>query len=252
MQQKTTQVRKMYVCLSGFILGKKRASIMDSDESFYISKPVTCYLLDTAKGWVLFDTGLKSDMDSAMRLQGDLAVMDEHRGLDHQLQILGIGYDDIDIVILSHLHSDHAGNVAKFKHALVYIQQAEYDYGLHHSILPKADENQSEEVKWKKIDGDYKVMDGIEVLKTCGHTPGHQSLIVTLPVNGTFILAADAGDLKENFEKEIPGTKSVCKDDAVHAIRRLKVETRRQNGILFPGHDPLWIEQIKLSPEFYT
>ena len=80
-----------------------------------------------------------------------------------------------------------------------------------------------------------------------GHTPGHQSFMVSLTpdlaesvgVPG-FVFAFDAADLQENIDREIsPGGFVDCTpEDAVESIRRLKAIAAERGYRLVPGHDP--------------
>lgn len=259
-----TKVRKMYVCLCGFEFIPKTISTKDVGGRFYLSEPVSCYLFDTEEGWVLFDTGFNRDVITDPALEDKYftsrgwiptPVSDEQHDLSVQLASIGLTYDDISTIIISHLHADHTGNIAKCKNAKVYIQRAEYDFGFADETPPpwfECDYKEGVEIDWVIKEGDFTLMDGLKVIDTKGHTPGHQSVIVTLPESGVFVLTADAGDLAENYEKEIPCGENIGDDIAIEAIRRLKREAKDLNGILFLGHDIDWVKQIKLIPEYYS
>lgn len=261
-RQKQTKVKRMYVCLCGFEFIPKTISTKGLGERFYLSEPVSAYLFDTEEGWVLFDTGFNRDIITNPELEHEYftsrgwiptPVAEEQHDLGVQLASIGLTYDDIGSIIISHLHADHTGNLAKCKNAKVYIQKAEYDFGFADETPPPWFEYdyKDADIDWVIIEGDYQLMEGLEIIDTKGHTPGHQSLVVTLPQSGVFVLTADAGDLAENYEKEIPCGENIGDDIAIEAIRRLKREAEERGGILFLGHDIDWVKQIKLIPEFY-
>jgi N-acyl homoserine lactone hydrolase len=97
---------------------------------------------------------------------------------------------DVRIVINSHLHFDHCGQNAVFKHAPFYIQRGELD---------RARREETETSEWfdfagarfELIDGDAQIADGVRVVATPGHTAGHQSVIVDTP-NGEAVMIGDA------------------------------------------------------------
>jgi N-acyl homoserine lactone hydrolase len=94
---------------------------------------------------------------------------------------------DVRIVINSHLHFDHCGQNAVFKHAPFYIQRGELD---------RARREETETSEWfdfagarfELIDGDAQIADGGRVVATPGHTAGHQSVIVDTPDGGAVMI----------------------------------------------------------------
>lgn len=256
-----TKVRKMYVNLCGFEFIPNTVSLKGADGRLYFSEPVCCYLLDTEEGWVLFDTGFNRDIIHTPELEQKYftsrgwvptPVSDDIHDLGKQLADVGVSFDDIRYVIVSHLHADHSGSIKKCKNADVIIQNAEYDYAMDDPAPPWFDcDYDGDDIHWKFIDGDFKLMDGVEIIDTKGHSAGHQSLIVTLPHSGAMVLTADAGDLFQNYEEEIPCGENIGDGYALAAIRRLKKEVADRNGTLFLLHDPDWIRRIKLTPAYY-
>ncbi len=89
---------------------------------------------------------------------------------------------------------------------------------------------------------------GLWAEPTYGHTPGHQSFVVTLSdaaadeygVHG-FVFAFDAADLRENIDDELPvgGFIDCAPEQTVEAIRRLKAIAEEKGYRLVPGHDPV-------------
>jgi N-acyl homoserine lactone hydrolase len=94
---------------------------------------------------------------------------------------------DVRIVINSHLHFDHCGQNAVFKHAPFYIQRAELD---------RARREEAETSEWfdfagarfELVDGDAQIADGVRVVATPGHTIGHQSVFVDTAVGGAVMI----------------------------------------------------------------
>ena len=99
----------------------------------------------------------------------------------------------VDIVLLTHLHSDHAGGLTTqdgkrvFPNAEVYVAKAESDFWLSPDIAAKAPKDaqpffQSAQAiaapymkagKWHTFSGSEKIVDGMELVPLPGHTPGH-------------------------------------------------------------------------------
>ncbi len=124
--------------------------------------------------------------------------------------------------MISHLHLDHSGGLPLLTHCPVYIQRIEYDYA-----FGEADETVAyfrvdygdPAIEWHLVDGDQELFPGVKAILTRGHTPGHQSLVVELPVSGTIVLAQDCADLVENLVEEVLPGSSMDDAAALHAIR---------------------------------
>jgi N-acyl homoserine lactone hydrolase len=94
---------------------------------------------------------------------------------------------DIDLVVNTHLHFDHCGQNAVFRHAPCYVQRAE---------LLRAQREASElyewfsfaSARWELLDGDTEIVPGVSVVATPGHTVGHQCVVVS----GSDLLIGDA------------------------------------------------------------
>src|SRR5579859_3976947 len=132
-----TSVRRLFVLLCGFEFLPKSISTRNMGENFIMSEPISAYLLDTESGWILLDTGFDPanvqdlwTMDRHFFSKGihPPIVAPEHR-LDRQFAEIGIGFEDVKHVIITHLHFDHTGYLKYFPHAKVSIQRREYAFG---------------------------------------------------------------------------------------------------------------------------
>ena len=217
--------------------------------------PVICYLIRTGDALILFDTGVSPRAVPGLMRNDRLAQFTKADLLVHRLETAGVAAGDVDMVVMSHLHYDHAGGAELFPNAELVVQQDEYAYA-HHPAgffagfyyrknfdLP--------DYTWKLLDGDTQLAPGITALRTDGHTPGHQSLLVELPETGPVILTGDACYWHEHLEKErVPGV--VWNPTlAFHSLKRLKTLARLTGATVFPGHDPEFWKTAKQAPDFY-
>jgi N-acyl homoserine lactone hydrolase len=228
---------------------------------FILSEPVCAYLLDTDRGWVLLDAGLNpANGRDPERMQKKFwglgmtapVIRNDHL-LDSQLAQLGVRFEDIGHVILSHLHYDHCGCLRQFPHARISVQRKEYEhaFGPNPGMAYFRDEYDDPRLQWDLRDGDWEAQPGIRLIDTRGHTEGHQAAVIDLPESGTMVLPFDAGDLQENFDQEIlPG--EACDDAAaLRAIRRLKAIEAESQATRLLFHDPVAIQSMRLCPDGY-
>jgi N-acyl homoserine lactone hydrolase len=161
--------------------------------------PVHGFVVTHPGGAVLVDTGV----GGPQHVLDDWRVV--NRSVADALAEIDMSPADIGLVINTHLHFDHCGQNAVFKHAPVYVQRTE---------LRRAEVESPELCEWfgfmnarfELLDGDAEILPGLSVLSTPGHTDGHQCVLV----NGTEVLIGDAaytpalyGD--PSLESKVPG-----------------------------------------------
>jgi glyoxylase-like metal-dependent hydrolase (beta-lactamase superfamily II) len=156
-------------------------------------------LVQTDDKNILIDTGLGELPEGLAKFYN---VRRDGEGIVKSLRAHGLGPEDIDIVVNTHLHVDHAGNNSLFKNAKFYAQKKEIEFALKPSrwmrggYLP----DDIAKMQFEPLDGDSKIIDGVKVIYTGGHTPGHQSVVVEAR-DSTYIYCGDIAPLKENLEK---------------------------------------------------
>lgn len=257
-----TSVRRLFVLLLGYEFLPKSVSVLGAPETFILAEPICAYLLDTTEGFVLIDCGLNlkvlRDPNQAEASYGRHVypalpvVLPEHELLP-QLARIGVAPTDIRHVLLSHVHIDHTGELRHFVDARISIQAREYGWGFGDvpNIAVRRTDFDVPGLNWNIVDGDWTVMPGLEGLLTAGHTPGHQSFIVTLPSGAVKILTMDAGDLWENFEKEIAPGSMEAPQEGLPSILKLKRLAAERNAELILLHDPSLVQGLRLAPDFY-
>src|SRR6201995_4165083 len=134
--------------------------------------PVHGFLVTHPGGAALVDTGVGAPEQLLVNHQvvnrTVADALDEH----------GMTPGDIDLVINTHLHFDHCGQNAVFKHAPFYIQTAELTRARRES--PQiADWFDFMDARFELLDGDAEILPGLSVVTTPGHTVGHQSVVVS-------------------------------------------------------------------------
>ena len=248
-------VQGLYALQNGF-LGIPRSALFYGEYSeTAVQIPVSCYLIRTSDGTILFDTGVSPRAVPGLMRSDHLAHFTDEDLLVHRLDALGLEVGNVDMVVLSHLHYDHAGGADLFRESELIVQKDEYSYAHYPASFFAGFYYRKNfdlpDYKWRLLDGDTELAPGITVLRTDGHTPGHQSLMVELPETGPVILTGDACYWHEHLDKErVPGV--VWNPTlALHSIQRLKTLARLTGARIFPGHDPEFWKTVKQAPEAY-
>ncbi|HLZ94041.1 MAG TPA: N-acyl homoserine lactonase family protein [Candidatus Dormibacteraeota bacterium] len=134
--------------------------------------PVHGFLIKHPRaGAILVDTGVGYPDD----LIKEWRVVNRHAA--EAMAEHGLSPADVRIVVNTHLHFDHCGQNAVFKHAPFYVQRSELDRA-------RREETATSEwfdfagARFELLDGDVEVAEGVRVVATPGHTIGHQSVLV--------------------------------------------------------------------------
>ncbi|OGK84259.1 MAG: hypothetical protein A2X51_08705 [Candidatus Rokubacteria bacterium GWC2_70_24] len=248
-------VQALYALQNGF-MGFERSGLFYGELSGErVQIPVTCYLIRTSDATILFDTGLSPRAIPGLRRTDPLARFTEEDLLVHRLDSLGLEPASVDLVVLSHLHYDHAGGAALFQDSELIVQQDEYSYAHYPaSFFASFYYRKNYDLpgyRWRLVDGDAELVPGITALRSDGHTPGHQSLLVELPQTGPVILAGDCCYWQQSIDHETPPGVVWDPTRAMHSIKRLKTIARLMGGRIFPSHDPaFWATAVK-APDAY-
>lgn len=222
-----------------------------------IKIPINMWVLDHPKGLVVYDTGNNVAISDGQCLthwvQGmcDFLQPDQTRDdvIDKQLEKLGYTTEDVKILITSHSHLDHIGNIEMFPNAIHVIQKIElyqawwpekFQRGGAHVL---ADYDDARDFNYVELEGDYDLFgDGsVMIYSTPGHTKGHQSVKVQLPETGTVILSQDAIWMKENLEG-YPAGLNYSVLDYTTSLNKLKNMRDLEGAKLWFGHS---IEQYE-------
>ena len=201
---------KMHLLPCGRLRMRESIFIPGADKASTIELPVSSALLRHAGGNVLFDTGCHPSVpDDPDARWGGLAklmapIMRPGEHVLTGLAALGLGPDDIDVVINSHLHPDHCGCNAFFTKATFLVHAKE----LVAAKAPGSEGMGYLSADWDHpmpvdaIDGQRDVFgdDRIVLLPLPGHTPGSIAALVQLDRSGRFLLAGDTVSLRATLD----------------------------------------------------
>jgi methylmalonyl-CoA epimerase len=183
----------------------------------------------------------------------DIYGMDRARHLDHTLAEAGLSVENIDIVLATHLHFDHAGGFTmrdasgrvrpRFPRAQYIVRRGEWEDATHanertrasyfaDNFVPLADAG-----VLQLVDDDQTIMPGVKVRRTGGHTMHHQ--MVTIESGGK--AAAFVADLIPTTA-HVPDPWIMGYDlfplDTLAAKKTFVAEAIERDMLIFFEHDP--------------
>lgn len=221
-------------------------SVTGADE--FVDFPVLSWLLEHPKGVVLFDTGMHVELQTSTdRIGADTAkwitpYFSAGEELTARLDQRGYRPGDIDHIVLSHLHFDHAGGNQEVPDARVVVQRDEWAAGhdqrlIDYGVYNPDDFDHGHDVH--EIVGEHDLFgDGTVVcIPTPGHTRGHQSLRIELE-SGPVVLTGDCVYLESMLDAmQVPTMASERSQEQQRESMRYLASLRDQGCRLLFGHD---------------
>jgi methylmalonyl-CoA epimerase len=200
---------------------------------------------------LLIDAGVG---DKESEKFADIYGLDRSKHLDHALAEVGLSVDDIDIVVATHLHFDHAGGfttrdpsgrlVPRFPRARYVVRRGDWEDATHanegnrasyrtDNFLPLAESG-----VLTLLDDDQTIVPGVRVQRTPGHTAHHQS--VWIESGGRH--AAFVGDLVP-MAAHVPEPWIMGFDlqpmETLATKKAFYVSAQERDALLFFEHDPV-------------
>jgi glyoxylase-like metal-dependent hydrolase (beta-lactamase superfamily II) len=212
---------------------------------------ILCALIEHPKvGPVLFDTGAPPNFKELWPpIVQDLFAITAHEPehhLDAALAAAGYGLDDIQAVVLSHLHLDHAGGLEFFRgrDIPIFVQGDElrnafYNVATGEDLGAYIPHYLEFSFNWQPLDGDeIELFEGFHLCRLPGHTPALQGLRLDLANSGTFFLTSDQFHLRDNYAGPQP-LGWLLRDYPAwwRSYRRVKMLADRTGATLVFGHD---------------
>ena len=189
---------KITTIYCGHTYNLKGSLTVGLDDDLYLKIPYFAYLLQDGKQNILIDCGINERFLIDGKAHGGYEANAGSKDFLSSLAKAGLKPDDIDLILYTHLHNDHAGNCNFFPNTKSIAQKDEwfnlldpvfaetvrrdYDPG----VIPFLQNNKN----FFTIEGDLEVMEGIRLITTRGHTKGSQSVVVN-SVNGLRLFIGD-------------------------------------------------------------
>lgn len=215
---------------------------------------VSCFLIRHPKGTLLWDTGLP---DALAKQPGGITdaigmKLSVRTTLASQLAELGLTASDIDYVAFSHLHGDHTGNANAFTNATWIVGKPELSWALASPTPPGVDPRSlsgHKRAKLQFIEFDHDLFgDGsVRILRTPGHTPGHQVLLLQLAHAGKVLLSGDLFHTRLAVTRALVPPYNVSRSDTLASIDRVLKLVKNGNARLVVQHA---LEDFAALPRF--
>ncbi|MHA1506019.1 MAG: N-acyl homoserine lactonase family protein [Candidatus Asgardarchaeia archaeon] len=164
-----------------------------------VGQPLTCgtyiWYIEGPKEKIIVDTGCSAELQTSSGFPAEQIASPEEA-----LKKVGLSPEDIDTVILTHLHNDHCADAKKYKNARFIVQKKELEEALnpHPAIAFMFDKRYFEGLNFEVADGEFEVVEGVRVIPTPGHSPGGQSVVVDT-ASGKVVITGFCC-IRENFE----------------------------------------------------
>lgn len=218
-----------------------------------IEKSILTYLTDVGQSiriprvmWyiegssrIIVDTSAESP-EVAEHVIGENLTRTPQQEPINALKGIGVRPEDIDYVILTHLHWDHAANNHLFPNAKFLVQRDELRYAYAPSryfekafLSPQGGYTPPYlKTRFDLIHREMDLFSGVQLLYCPGHTPGSQAVRVRTK-QGWVTISGDAIFTYENLEKDIPPGFHVNLDLAMDSMHKIA----SVSDLVLPSHD---------------
>jgi glyoxylase-like metal-dependent hydrolase (beta-lactamase superfamily II) len=222
-----------------------RKALAHAHQALPIELSINAFLINTGVQLILVDAGA-----------GELFGPASGGRLIANLRAGGYQPEQIDAVLLTHIHADHSGGLSLggrrvFPNALVFVDRRDSDYWLgaeseraaptamkktfqqsHATLDPYAAAD-----KLRPFDGTRELFPGINAIPSYGHTPGHTAYLVKskdkqILLWGDTIHVAEA----QFADPEITIEYDVDRDAAIASRKRLLADAGKQGTLIGAAH----------------
>jgi glyoxylase-like metal-dependent hydrolase (beta-lactamase superfamily II) len=246
---------------------------MRSPREGWIAVPIVAFLVEhPGVGRILIDTGFHPSVavdpkQNLGRLYARLFEIDmkPERAIPAQLRSRGIDPSEIKVVVMTHLHHDHASAISEFTEATFVLGEGEWASfmaprpafrGYVRSHAAHAVDYREVVYSGRAIDS-YSTFgrsfdlfgDGsVRLVYTPGHSEGHQSLVLRLK-DREALVAGDAIYFLKTLTDERRGFAMADEHNWRRSLREVQLYHRENpDALVIPGHDPdVW---SKLEPSY--
>lgn len=220
------------------------------DEAQMVSSPAVAILIQhPTLGNILYDTGnsVNFAQDYSPEMLHNYPVT-ECISIKDALAACGLTVHDIDRIILSHLHFDHAGGLRDFDGTRAIKQVMVSEGDLKNAYFSVMTGNSGayirslfdvEGIRFETINETTGLADDLTLFVQEAHTPGVIGLVLKTENSGTVIATSDTVYTAESYEQELPpgGTINKTPDEFFSNLKRIQRMEKEHSATLLFGHD---------------
>ena len=195
---------------------------------------------------ILLDTGVSASELEGMGITGQPTRQD-------LLHTIGVNPDDVEAVILSHLHGDHFSEPEIYSNSIFYIQRSEFQFWneeiqrFHNLFYPPIARGKpavdietlrklNSDKRLRFLDGDCEIYPGIRGIWCGAHSPGSQCIGVQTD-RGQVLYCGDFICNYRNLDEQIPVGVLTSLVEWLRGIGKIE-QMRLPRKSIIPGHDP--------------
>lgn len=216
-----------------------------------VAQPCIVWLLTNLETGrhILVDAGPCEDTEWASAHHNRF-IREPEQKLEAVLNSQGLSCEEIDTVILTHLHWDHAFGGLKLPNAKLYVQKRELQYAV--APMPndmKVYENYLGDDlpfflklyrQYVLLEGDLQFDEGLEIITLPGHSPGSQGVVVDTE-EGKVIIAGDLISVKEGWDLRLPCGIFTSTEDCYRSFAKME----RYHALVLGSHDYTTFDLLK-------
>ncbi len=227
---------------------------IEADDRNRIPLALRCLLIEAPQALVLVDTGIGNKESDKFRDLYGVENAGEPTRLEDAIRAAGFPPSDVDLVVNTHLHFDHAGGNTfrdedgavrpSFPRARYVVDEDEFAFAhrtnerTRASYLPPNFDPVHDAGLWTFTTGEAVVTEGVRLVATPGHTPHHRSVLVESD-GATALFLADLCPTSAHLP--LPWIMAYDLEPLVtlEVKRRLWERARAESWLLVFEHDPV-------------
>jgi len=247
-------------------VGKIRLVNSLLDRRWTEPQPILAWAIEHSEGLIVVDTGESSDVMTPGYLPwwhpfyriGIKLTVDRADEIDRRLADIGLSASDVRWVVLTHLHSDHAGGLKHFPNAEILVSRREYvdATGRLGKLTGYLKQHWPSWFQPRLVDFDHTHSDApfpsalpltdardVWIAPTPGHTAGHVSVIVQDGLQNYFLAGDTSYTSEAMMNLQVSGVSFEAKLEwsTLSAVRNFVKSTPT---LYLPSHDPLSISRL--------
>ena len=205
------------------------------------------WLLRGDGGTILVDTGFDPEVGAR---RGRTTICPPLEAVER----LGVSADAVDLLVITHMHYDHIGNLNGFPDTPFLVPARELAFwtgaGATEEFTGPVERDEVERVAAAAASGQARLLEGGELIApgigailVGGHAPGQISLVIK-GTDGPVLLASDAVHYYEEFERGLPFEIFTDLAEMVAGYGLLRELATHTGAVLVPGHDPEVVDRF--------